>query len=89
MHANKLRAEAVVKLVACELGLSSQFKHSPRAFDDGFYRSENTDEYSICMTVIYLINSFLFVLMLVVGLGEAGLRSAALVAEQASRGGGI
>lgn len=32
--------------------MSSQFKHSPRAFDvDGFNLSENTDEYSICMTL--------------------------------------
>lgn len=34
--------------------LSSQFKHSPRAFDvrESILksRSENTDEYSICMT---------------------------------------
>lgn len=46
----------MMMVVACELELSSQFKHSPRAFDDEFYRSENTDEYSICMTVINLID---------------------------------
>lgn len=37
--------------LAIGLKMSSQFKHSPRAFDgDVFNRSENTDEYSICMT---------------------------------------
>jgi len=37
-----------------KLGSSSQFKHSPRAFDnDELNHSENTDEYSICMTRLF------------------------------------